>query len=65
MCLFWGITPLASAPVEDPPAMRRFIDQWGRENGILAPGDRVVFVTGTGMVPNAHNLVVVHEVEAT
>ena len=63
MCLFWGITPLAGAPVDDPPALRRFLDEWGIRHGILAPGDLVVFVIGTGMVRSAHNSVVVHEVE--
>jgi pyruvate kinase len=63
MCLFWGITPLAGAPVDDPPALRRFLDDWGIRHGILTPGDLVVFVIGTGMVRSAHNSVVVHEVE--
>ena len=27
-------------------------------------GDRVVFVTGTGVIDNTHNLLVVHEVSA-
>ena len=63
MSLYWGITPLPGAPIGDSPALLRFVDQWGRADGCIAPGDRVVFVTGTGMVPGAHNQVVVHEVE--
>jgi pyruvate kinase len=64
MCLFWGITPLEGAPVEDPPELRRYIDEWGLADGCLRPGDRVVFVTGSDLVERAHNVVVVHEVEA-
>lgn len=63
MCLFWGITPLPGAPVEDGPMLRKFIENWGKSLGYFLPGDRVVFVTGAGFYSKAHNLVVVHEVE--
>jgi pyruvate kinase len=63
LTLYWGVTPIANAPVHDGPALRAFIDQWGREREILAKGDRVVFVTGTNFYPMAQNIVVIHEVE--
>ena len=63
MCLFWGITPLPGAPLSDGPKLRAHISAWGKADGILTPGDRVVFVTGSEVVPTAHNLLVVHEVE--
>lgn len=63
LTLFWGVTPLAGAPVHDGPALRAFIDDWGRRQGLLQKGDCVVFVTGTNFYPMAQNLVVVHEVE--
>jgi pyruvate kinase len=63
LCLFWGVTPIADAPVHDGPALRAFIDQWGRERGLLTKGDRVIFVTGTNFYPMAQNIVVIHEVE--
>lgn len=63
MCLFWGITPLPGAPEQSGPALRAFIDDWGRQEGVLNTGDRVVFVTGSGVVQTAHNTLVVHEVE--
>jgi pyruvate kinase len=63
MCLFWGITPLAGAPQQSGPELRMFIDDWGRKEGVLKTGDRVVFVTGSGVVQAAHNALVVHEVE--
>ena len=56
-------TPLAGAPVHDGPLLRVFIDQWGRDQGIIAPGDRIIFVTGTNFYPLAQNILVVHEVE--
>jgi pyruvate kinase len=63
MCLFWGITPLGGAPVNEPLALREFITQWGIEDGSLHPGDRVVYVTGSNLIRRAHNVIVVHEVE--
>lgn len=65
MCLFWGITPIAGAPTADVSALREFIDTWGRANDRLRTADRVVFITGSQVVPHGHNLIVVHEVEPT
>ncbi|HTN77525.1 MAG TPA: pyruvate kinase [Pirellulaceae bacterium] len=64
MCLYWGIIPLPGAPVNEGPELRKFIDRWGLAGGSLQVGDRVVFITGNDFVPKAHNLLVVHEVEA-
>jgi len=63
LTLFWGVTPLVGAPVNDGPALRAFIDDWGRKQGLLLKGDCVVFVTGTNFYPMAQNILVVHEVE--
>ncbi|MDA7873986.1 pyruvate kinase [bacterium] len=63
MNLLWGIKPLASEHLEDTS---RFIDQmcrWGHEHTDLRQNDHIVFVTGTGVVDKAHNLMVVHTVE--
>jgi pyruvate kinase len=63
LTLYWGVTPLAGAPVHDGPALRAFIDRWGREQGLIAKGDSIVFVTGTNFYPMAQNILVIHEVE--
>lgn len=63
LALFWGVTPLAGAPVHDGPKLRAFIDRWGREQGLLTKGDRIVYVTGTNFYPLAQNILVIHEVE--
>jgi pyruvate kinase len=63
LTLFWGVTPLTGAPVHDGPALRAFIDEWGRKQGLLQTGDCVIFVTGTNFYPMAQNLLVVHAVE--
>ncbi len=63
LALYWGVTPLAGAPVHEGPKLRAFIDQWGREQGLIQVGDRIVFVTGTNFYPMAQNILVIHEVE--
>ena len=63
LSLFWGVTSIADAPVHDGPALRAFIDQWGRDRGLLSVGDSIIFVTGTNFYPMAQNIVVIHEVE--
>ena len=60
--LYWGVTPLSGAPIEPRAELLRFVDRWGCHDGILAAGDRVVAIVGTGLVDEAHNVIYVHEV---
>lgn len=62
MCLFWGIMPHGVESLGTPQALFDEVSRWGCETGLLSPGDRVVYVTGTGLLDNAHNLLVVHQV---
>ena len=62
MSLYWGITPLAEAPT-DRLELQRFVVAWGKKQGILSKGDRVILVSGTNVARNAHNTVVVFEAE--
>ncbi len=62
MCLLWGIMPHFVPEIGDPQDLIESISSWGIERGMLSKGDRVVFVTGTGVVDNTHNLLIVHEV---
>jgi pyruvate kinase len=63
LCLYWGVTPLAGAPLGDSPALARFVTDWGKQNGVLRSGDHIVLITGTGTAVTKHNMVVVHEVD--
>ncbi len=64
LCLYWGVTPLADAPLGSSPALARFVTDWGKQNGILRSGDHIVLITGTaGAAVTKHNMIVVHEVE--
>jgi pyruvate kinase len=62
MCLYWGMIPLPGAPVHDNAAVLRHVVEWGKAGGMLAAGDRVVLIAGTGLEHTAHNAIVVHQV---
>jgi pyruvate kinase len=62
MCLFWGIMPHKVEQLDNPERLIEKVTHWGVSQGMLTTGDRVVYVTGTGVLSNTHNLLVVHEV---
>ena len=62
MNLFWGIMPQAFQNLDNPQQLFEEVARWGCQKGFLAPGDYIVFVTGTGVMDNTHNLLVVHKV---
>jgi pyruvate kinase len=61
ICLYWGIWPVADAPLGDTAALVRFITDWGRAAGLLHCGDRIVLIAGTGLPVTAHNMILVHQ----
>jgi pyruvate kinase len=63
MCLYWGVNPLAGAPVDQGHKLLEYVVAQGRAAGYFAAGDRVVLVYGTGIRTSRHNMVVVHQVE--
>ena len=63
MCLYWGVIPLAGAPVNDSRTLVAFVSAWGKQNRLLSSGDRIVLIAGTDTAMTAHNMIVVHEVE--
>lgn len=62
MGIFWGIKPLFVQNLDNPQQLFEEVSRWGKDRGLLTAGDRVVFVTGTGVIDNTHNLLVVHQV---
>ncbi len=62
MGIFWGIMPMYVQNLDHPQELFEEVSKWGKDRGLLATGDRVVFVTGTGVIDNTHNLLVVHQV---
>jgi pyruvate kinase len=62
MTLYWGVIPVAGAPTAHASQLRDWIEQRGRDAGLLQSGDRAVFVWGTGISASRHNALVVHQV---
>ncbi len=65
MCLYWGVFPLAGAPVGKSKELLEYVTQLGRQSGYLNPGDRIVLIIGTGLTASAHNAIVVHQLGDT
>jgi len=63
MCLYWGVIPVPGAPTHDSSQLLQHLTNFGRKQGSLESGDRVVLITGTGLHVSAHNMIVVHELE--
>ncbi len=61
MCLYWGVNPLPGRHASSRSDLIAQIALWGREEGVLARGDRIVLVTGTRTNVSGHNHVMVHE----
>lgn len=63
MNLMWGIKPFHVESVGEPVQFIEAMSDWGKEHGLLTPGDQVVFMTGTKLIEKVHNSVVVHTVK--
>ena len=61
MCLYWGVNPLPGKHASSRPELIAQIALWGRSEGLLAHGDRIILVTGTQTNITGHNHVMVHE----
>jgi pyruvate kinase len=63
MALYWGVTPLHSPGVSSAEQALARALSWARDRDLVAPGDRVVLVSGTMPDNPIHNAVLVQEVE--
>jgi len=61
MSLYWGVIPLAGAPIDDEGLLDFLMTRGGRNRDIRI-GDRVVMVAGTKGSDGRHNAVIVHEI---
>lgn len=63
MCLYWGVVPLPGADLSNSFKLLDSVKEWASRVGVLASGDRVVMVSGTGALSSgAHNMLFVHQV---
>jgi pyruvate kinase len=61
MCMYWGVNPLPGTHASSRPDLIAQIALWGRSEGLLAHGDRIILVTGTQTNITGHNHVMVYE----
>ncbi|MFO1095187.1 MAG: pyruvate kinase [Planctomycetaceae bacterium] len=61
MALYWGVIPMAGAPIDDE-GLLEFLTSRGSRSGAIRIGDRVVMVAGTKGSDGRHNAVIVHEI---
>lgn len=62
MSLFWGIKPLRVTQLDDTQQLFTEVSRWALDKNLLAKGDQMVFVTGSGLPDKSHNWLVVHTV---
>jgi pyruvate kinase len=63
MALYWGVTPIYDAEIADAEHALDHALAWARARHLVAPGDRVVLVSGTMPGNPTHNALLVREVE--
>lgn len=63
MCLYWGVTPQLNRSVaQSPDSLLKHVIAWGRRNGILESGSRVILVGHAAWLGETHDLMMVHVV---
>jgi pyruvate kinase len=63
MALYWGVVPKVMEPVKNADLMTEMVSERLLQEGIAAPGDRVVLVHGSPMgVPGQTNSIRIHEI---
>ncbi|MCS6978225.1 MAG: pyruvate kinase [Gemmatales bacterium] len=62
MALYWGVLPVH---LDEPRKEAEYIGKvasWAKNQGLVSPGDRIVFVLGQGWMESSYNTIMVHEV---
>jgi pyruvate kinase len=61
MALYWGVTPLvADLDQYTLQQVLEYVVQWGKIEGVLNPGNRVVLIASSNWSANAHDQLIVH-----
>jgi pyruvate kinase len=63
MCLYWGVSPICTPVVNEPPQkLLRFVVEWGMKAGLLRAGSKIVLVTRSNWSAEGHDLMLVHAI---
>lgn len=61
MCLYWGVTPVLNRAVQQSAeALLQVVIPWGKRNGVLSTGSKVIIVGHTAWLGETHDLMMVH-----
>jgi pyruvate kinase len=61
MSLLWGVVPEPMPELSGPVDLREFVVKWGRDRGLIAPGERIVLIRGSDPADPTHNELEVYE----
>ena len=63
MCLYWGVSPMETSVVQESPHdIIQFVVKWGKREGILSSGSRMVIVASTDWSTQGHDLMLIHAI---
>jgi len=63
MCLYWGVTPVATVIGNSTPQdLIKFIVDWGRKQNVLKAGSKLVLVASTNWSAEGHDMLLVHAI---
>ena len=61
MCLYWGVTSIFNRIVQQSAdVLLNFVINWGRRNGLLRSGSKLIIVGHTNWLGETHDLMMVH-----
>ncbi len=61
MCLYWGVTPILNRAVQQSAdVLLQIVIPWGKRNGMLSAGSKVIIVGHTAWLGENHDLMMVH-----
>ncbi|MCY2965267.1 MAG: pyruvate kinase [Planctomycetota bacterium] len=63
LSLYWGITPLCT-PISQatPPEILKFVVDWGKREGVLRSGAKIILIASSGTSTVGHDVMLVHSV---
>ncbi len=61
MSLLWGVVSEPMPNVTGPAELREFVVKWGRDRGLIAPGERIVLIRGSDPADPTHNELEVYQ----
>lgn len=63
MCLYWGVSPMETSVVQESPRdLIEYVVDWGKREGVLSSGSRMVIVASSDWSTEGHDLMLIHAI---